>query len=420
MNKLVKRSLIAVVILGVIGAGALAISHQRKKAQEAPKFRTQEIDRGPITQAVQASGTLQPVTSVSVGTQISGTVSERLVDFNDRVKKGQVLLRLDPALIQARIRQAQAQLESAQASLALARSNDERNQRLQSQGFIAGAALEQTKREVQAALANVEVAKAQLDTARTDLNNSVVRSPIDGVVIKRNADVGQTVAASFQTPELFQIAQDLTRMQIYTSVSEADVGLIRTGQTVRFLVDAYPEREFEGKVQQFRLSPNSTSGVVTYNIVIDVANPDELLKPGMTAQTRIVVSSKPDVVRIPTAALRFRPDEDANAKKNGNEKEKDKTEKPGQASKPGDQPQTAAVATPAPKANPTDDGVLSSIRGGSRVFRVYTIGPDNEPKLHDVTIGIANTRFTEMVTGDLKPGDQVITRAITPAIAGAN
>jgi HlyD family secretion protein len=405
MNKLVKRGLIAVVILGVLGAGALAVSHQRKKAQDAPKFRTQEIDRGPITQAVQASGTLQPVTSVSVGTQVSGTVSERLVDFNERVKKGQVLLKLDPALIQARIRQAQAQLESAQASLALARSNEERNQRLQSQGFIAGAALEQTKREVQAAQANVEVAKAQLDTAKTDLNNSVVRSPIDGVVIKRNADVGQTVAASFQTPELFQIAQDLTRMQIYTSV--ADVGLIREDQVVRFLVDAYPEKEFEGRVRQFRLSPNSTSGVVTYNIVIDVANPDELLKPGMTAQTRIVVSSKPDVVRIPTAALRFRPEEDASAKK-----------KSDQSAKEGDKAQ--ATPTPKPKADSTDDGVLSSVRGGSRVFRVYTIGPDNEPKLHDVTIGIANTRFTEMVSGDLKPGDQVITRLINPVLPGNN
>jgi HlyD family secretion protein len=407
MNKLVKRGLIGLVVLAVLGGGAAYVSQQKKKAQEAPKFRTQEVDRGPITQAVQASGTLQPVTSVSVGTQVSGTVSERLVDFNDRVKKGQVLLKLDPALIQARIRQAQAQLESAQASLALARSNEERNQRLQSQGFIAGAALEQTKREVQAALANVEVAKAQLDTAKTDMNNSVVRSPIDGVVIKRNADVGQTVAASFQTPELFQIAQDLTRMQIYTSVSEADVGLIRNGQVVRFVVDAYPEKEFEGKVQQFRLSPNSTSGVVTYNIVIDVSNPDELLKPGMTAQTRIVVSSKPDVVRIPTAALRFRPEEDAKAKTA-------KAEKAGKEGKDGATPSPS----PSPKTDANDDGVLGTIRGGARVFRVYTVGPENQPKQHDVTIGIANTRFTEMVTGDLKPGEQVITRTIAPAPSG--
>jgi HlyD family secretion protein len=408
MNKWVKRGIYAAVVLAVVGGGALAISHQKKKAAEALKFRTQAIDRGPITQAVLASGTLQPVVSVNVGTQVSGTVSERLVDFNDRVKKGQVLLKLDPALIQARIRQATAQLGSARASLALATANHERNLRLQSQGFISGAAIEQTKRELEAAQASVEVAKAQLDSATTDLNNSIVRSPIDGVVIKRNIDVGQTVAASFQTPDLFQIAQDLKRMQIYTNVSEADVGLIREGQVVRFSVDAYQDREFEGRVEQFRLNSTSTSGVVTYNIVISVANPDELLKPGMTAQTRIVVASKPDVVRIPTAALRFRPEEDAAQKKRVAEKKKDD----GEQGK-----DVAAKETPA--ADPKDDGVLSATRGGARIFRVYTVGPENTPKVHDVTIGISNTRFTEMVTGDLKPGDEVITRSLATTDSAA-
>ena len=222
-------------------------------------------------------------------------------------------------------------------------------------------------------------------------------------MIKRNADVGQTVAASFQTPDLFQIAQDLKQMQIHTSVSEADVGLIKPGQAVRFFVDAYPEKEFEGKVEQFRLNPNSTVGVVTYNIVIGVANPEELLKPGMTAQTRIVVASKTDVIRIPTAALRFTPEEDASPQAKLVDK-KSKTETK-------ENPQSTEKS----KADPKDDGMLTSMKSGSRVFRVYTAGKDNVPKLHEVTIGISNTRFTEMVGGELKAGDAVITRNLFSA-----
>jgi HlyD family secretion protein len=320
-------------------------------------------------------------------------------------------LRLDPSLIQARIRQANAQLASAQASLTLARSTFDRNTRLQGQGFIAGAVVEQSKREFDVALTTVEVAKAQLDSAQTDMNNSVVRSPIDGVVIKRNTDVGQTVAASFQTPDLFQIAQDLKLMQIHTNVSEADVGLIKNGQDVKFVVDAYPEREFEGKVEQFRLNPTTTSGVVTYNIIITVANTEELLKPGMTAQTRIVVASKPDVLRIPTAALRFRPDEDEVKKSNTKDEKKNDA-------KADAKDKTAAKKSSEPAADPKDDGVTIATKSGNRVFRVYTIGEGNTPKQHDVTIGISNTRFTELVTGELKAGDELITRLIAPKTEG--
>jgi HlyD family secretion protein len=415
MNRWLKRGLILAVVVGVGAVAMTALNRAKQEKAEAPKFRTQAIDRGAITQVVLASGALQPVTTVNIGTQVSGTVSERLVDFNDRVKKGQVLLRLDPSLIQARIRQANAQLASAQASLTLARSTFDRNTRLQGQGFIAGSVVEQSKREFDVALTNVEVAKAQLDSAQTDMNNSVVRSPIDGVVIKRNTDVGQTVAASFQTPDLFQIAQDLKRMQIHTNVSEADVGLIKNGQDVKFVVDAYPEREFEGKVEQFRLNPTTTSGVVTYNIVITVANPEELLKPGMTAQTRIVVASKPDVLRIPTAALRFRPDEDAVKKANAKEEKKSGEKADAKADA---KDKTAAKKVSEPAADPKDDGVTIATKSGNRVFRVYTVGEGNTPKQHDVTIGISNTRFTELVTGELKAGDELITRAIAPKIEG--
>ena len=387
-----KRSAIALVLLGVLGAGALFYVRHNPKPEE-PKFRTTAIDEGAITQVVLATGTLQPVITVNVGTQVSGTVLERRADFNDHVTKGQVLLRLDPANLQARLRQTQAQLAANDAALVLAQATYARNQKLVAAGFISALTLDQGKREVDAGLANVELGRAQVESAQTDLDNSVIRSPIDGVVIRRNTDVGQTVAASFQTPDLYLLAKDLRQMVIQTNVSEADVGLIKAAQRVSFTVDAYPEREFEGKVQQFRLNSASNQGVVTYTIIVDVANPDELLKPGMTAQTRIVVSSKPRVMRLPTAALRFRPDEDAL-----------------KAAAP------AASAASAPqsveeKARADDDGVLTATRSGAKLYRVYTVGEKQVPKLHEVTIGIANTRFTELISSDLLTGAEVITRS---------
>lgn len=398
MKPWIKRSAMVAVLLLVAMGIAWQFGHQGSKTEEA-KYRIAAIDEGAITQVVLATGTLQPVITVNVGTQVSGTVLERRADFNDRVTKGQILLRLDPANLQARLRQSNAQLASAQAALVLAKATFERNQKLVTEGFISALTLDQGRREVDAALANTELAKAQVESAQTDLDNSVIRAPIDGVVIRRNTDVGQTVAASFQTPDLYLLAKDLRQMIIQTNVSEADVGLIKVGQRVSFNVDAYPEREFEGTVQQFRLNSASSQGVVTYTIVVDVANPEELLKPGMTAQTRIVVASKPKVARLPTAALRFRPDDEAT-----------KTSVP---KKP-----TSAPKTTEEKARAEDDGVLTSVRSGRKVYRVYTVGEKQQLKLHEVTIGISNTRFTELISGDLKPGDEVITRSAEPPASG--
>ena len=407
MKPWIKRSIYPLVVVAIAGGGTYLYSKWADKP-ETPKFRTATIDQGAITQVVLATGTLQPVITLNVGTQVSGTVLERRADFNDRVTKGQVLLRLDPATLQARLRQARAQLGAADASLVLARATYERNQKLVAAGFISALTLDQGKREVDAGTANVELARAQVQSAETDLSNSVIRSPIDGVVIRRNTDVGQTVAASFQTPDLYLLAKDLRQMVIQTSVSEADVGLIKQYQAVRFTVDAYPEREFEGSVQQFRLNSTNTAGVVTYTIIVDVDNPEELLKPGMTAQTRIVVATKDKVTRLPTAALRFRPDEDSL---------KTKATKPATPS--------SALAASAPgtakesamdKARADDDGVLTALNSGRKVYRIYTVGEKQEPKEHDVTIGIANTRFTELISGDLKAGDEVITRSAEPAV----
>lgn len=403
MKPWIKRCIVALVLLSV-AASAVYLYRQRAAQPEKPKFRTVQIDEGAITQVVLATGSLQPVTTVNVGTQVSGTVLERHADFNDRVTRGQVLLRLDPANLEARVRQTRAQLMAVEAALVLAKSTFERNQKLVQAGFISPLTLDQGKREVDAGHANVEVARAQVEAAQTDLSNSVIRAPIDGVVIRRNTDVGQTVAASFQTPDLYLLAKDLRKMVIQTSVSEADVGLIQPGQAVRFTVDAYPEREFEGKVQQFRLNATNTQGVVTYAIMVDVENPEELLKPGMTAQTRIVVATKTKVTRLPTAALRFRPDEDS-LKGAGADAAQSAASAP-----------NSAQRSENAKARADDDGVLTANQAGRKVYRVYTVGAKQQPLQHDVTIGIANTRFTELMTGDLKPGDEVITRLAEPPV----
>ena len=444
MKRLTQALTLALLLLATGGA---ALWWQQRPPTKLPdKYRTVAIDRGPITQVVMATGTLQPVTTVNVGTQVSGTVLERFADFNDRVKRGQVLLRLDPANLQARLRQAQAKAASAQASLDLARATLERKRRLLEQNFISALALDQNQREFDAAQANVEVAKAQVDAAQTDVNNSVIRSPIDGVVIKRNVDVGQTVAASFQTPDLYLLARDLRQMQIHSNVSEADVGLVRPGQPVRFTVDAYPDAEFEGQVQQFRLNATTTQGVVTYNIVVGVDNSDERLKPGMTAQTRIVLQSKPDVLRLPTAAFRFQPDDEerkamlavASAAASAPAAaavgvSASQAEAPARGSGTPSAAASARTATGAgagagtgtgtgPDAGAgaaawatSDDGVLTRTGAGQRVFRVWTVGPGPAqlPQPHEVTVGIANTRYTELanvLSGSVKAGDALITR----------
>ena len=406
---------VALALLVLALAAAAAWLKWRPAPPEEAKYRSAVVDRGPITQVVMATGTLQPVITVNVGTQVSGTVLERLADFNDHVKRGQVLLRLDPANLQARLRQAQAQAALAEASLTLASASLERNRRLVLAEFISALALDQSQREYDAARANVDLARAQVDAARTDVDHSVIKSPIDGVVIRRNADVGQTVAASFTTPELFVLARDLREMQIHASVSEADVGLIRPGQAVRFTVDAYPDAEFDGQVQQFRLNSATTQGVVTYTIVVSVKNDDQRLKPGMTAQTRIVLQSKADVLRLPTAALRFQPDDDEQ-KAIAAVAAKAASGAVSVVSPVVSSAASSAASSPSLANTGGDDGVLTRTRGGQRVYRVWTVGPGQVPQLHEVTVGIANTRYTELagvLSGSVKAGDALITRRIS-------
>src|SRR5438105_6954970 len=277
----------------------------------AANYQTATITRGPITQAVTATGTLNPVVNVQVGSQVSGNISKLFADFNSQVKAGQVVAQIDPALFQAAVTQAEGDVASAQAALELARLNAKRTQDLFARKTSSQADLDQALANLHQAEANVKIKQGALDKAKADLEHCTITSPIDGVVISRSVDVGQTVAASLQAPVIFQIANDLTKMQIDSNVAEADVGVVEVGQDVDFTVDAFPTRTFHGKVVQVRNAPITVQNVVTYDTVIGVENKDLKLKPGMTANVSIIIAHKDDVLQLKNAALRFRPPEAA-------------------------------------------------------------------------------------------------------------
>jgi HlyD family secretion protein len=315
------RTLFLIALLAAMAAGAYAL-WPKNKSEQNNRYRTMQIDRGDIQQIISANGTLNPVVLVNVGTQVSGTVSRLHADFNDTVRAGQVLAELDPSLFTAQLAQSRGAVASAQAALKLAQANERRARELYGKDYIARSELDQATQALESARAQFHSAEGQLKRDQTNFDYSIIRSPVSGVVISRNVDVGQTVAASFQTPTLFTIAQDLKRMQIYTTVAEADVGGIREGQPVRFTVDAFANREFQGKVRQIRLNPQIQQNVVTYNVVIDVDNRDEILLPGMTAFVSIVIDERHQVLRMPLAALRFRPESPAPDKTRGKSGEK--------------------------------------------------------------------------------------------------
>jgi HlyD family secretion protein len=315
-----KKLLLTVTALAVIAAGVGAYYRYRKAGPE-PTVTTAAVSRGDIVDTVGATGTVQAVTTVQVGTQVSGTIQELHADFNSLVRKGQVIARLDPSLFQTQIEQARANLIRAQADLERlkvtlddARTKLKRAQELWAKKLIPQNELEtaevnvrSTDAQIRSAQAQVTQAEAALNQNQVNLQHTVIEAPIDGLVISRNVDVGQTVAASMQAPTLFVLAADLTKMQVVANLDESDVGRIRPGQRVSFRVDAYPTDDFSGTVSQVRLQPIVQQNVVTYATVIDVPNPDLKLKPGMTANVNVEIARRSNVIRVPNAALRFRP-----------------------------------------------------------------------------------------------------------------
>src|SRR5213594_4441345 len=284
------------------------VVRQWRNSGEA-SLQTATMTRGPITQAVTATGTLNPVVNVQVGSQVSGNISKLFVDFNSQVKAGQVVAQIVPAVFQATVTQAEGDVANAQSALELARVNAKRTEDLFTRKTSSQADLDQAVANLHQAEANVKIKQGALDKAKADLEHCTITSPIDGVVISRSVDVGQTVAASLQAPVIFQIANDLTKMQIDANVAEADVGVLEVGQDVDFTVDAFPMRTFHGKVVQVRNAPITVQNVVTYDTVNGVSNPDLKLKPGMTANVSIIVAHKDNVLQIKNAALRYRPAE---------------------------------------------------------------------------------------------------------------
>jgi len=370
---------LALALVVVLALGALWWrSHGREDV--AQKYRNAAVRTGAITQTVSANGTLNPVVLVNVGTQVSGTVAKLHVDFNDRVKAGQVLLELDPSVLRAQLAQSEANLRNARAALELARANERRSKSLFDQDYIARQDYDQAVHARESAEAQVALAEAQVKKDRTNLGYSIIRSPVSGVVVNRTVDVGQTVAASFQTPTLFQIAQDLRKMQIDSNFAEADIGAVKVGQPVRFTVDAFPDRTFRGSVRQVRLNATVQQNVVTYDVVVAVDNPEEILLPGMTAYVNIIVARRDDVLLVPNAALRFRPE-------------------PARGARGG-----------APRA-PGEDGA------GANRGRVYVIADDSLREV-PVETGITNGRVTEVTSGALKDGDAVVTGLAQAASEG--
>ena len=361
--------ILAIAVMAVL-AGIIIVFSGSKKI----KFKTAKIQKGEITQTVRATGNVNPVTTIIVGTRVSGTIVALYADYNSRIKKGQLIAQIDPTPFENELKHSEAELLNAKATLFKAEvtlkdteRTLKRKQELFKRDLIARSELDDAetayntaRAQYEIALAQVKKAEAGLRQAKTNLGYTRIVSPVDGVVIAKNVEVGQTVAASFQTPTLFTIAPDLTKMQVDTNVDEADISKIKTGMEVNFTVDAYPDKKFKGIVSQIRLSPTVTQNVVTYNVVISLDNSHLLLKPGMTANVTFVVNSKENVIKIPNSALRFK----------------------------------------MPDTPPSKQQGVWVIRGGKSV-RV------------NVKTGISDGEWTELIEGDLKEGEEVIIEIAT-------
>lgn len=395
--KRIGKILLGVTLAAGLVGGGIWYAKQRAANDPEQRYKLATIEKGEVTQTVSANGTLNPVVLVSVGTQVSGTVRKLYVDFNDKVKQGQPLLELDDALVSAAERQSAANVVSAQASLELAQANEARMKALFAQEYVSRQEYDQARQALKSAQAQVALARAQNDRDRANLNFTVIRSPVDGVVVDRVVDLGQTVAASFQTPVLIKIAQDLSEMRIDTSFAEADIGLIREGQKARFTVDAFPNKNFTGEVQQIRLNPTNTQNVVTYNVRINVANPDQVLLPGMTAYVNIAVDRRQGVLLVPNGALRFKPADAADRKaENGQKPASTAAMTPGMG---------AGMGGGAPDKGPGDKKGKKR-DGQSGTVYVLDGGAIRPVSVH---LGITDNRNTEIVGGELKEGDRVVT-----------
>lgn len=372
-NKLLQKKIIVFLSILLISIVVFCVfAHTNAK----PKYKVSKVERNTIVETVEASGVINPVKTVSIGSQVSGIISEIYVDYNSQVKQGQLLAQLDPSLLQAQVNKAQGDVNAARANYQKAKSmlnydqkNYQRYKRLYEKRYVAKGDLDLAEATYKADSAQVNAMSGQIAQSMATLQNNATNlrytriiSPVNGVVVSRSVDVGQTVAASFQTPTLFTVAQDLTKMQIEVSVSEADIGKVKVGQNVEYTLDGYPDEVFNGKVSQVRLSPTTVSNVVTYTVIVLVNNNDGKLKPGMTANVSVITNKKENVICVENAALRFTP---------------------------------------------------IDITGGKK-FKEQGIWllTKNEPNRVDIKTGITDSDYTEIISDKVKEGDEVILESL--------
>lgn len=389
-----QRRFLIVAILVVVGVLIGLFFLRRGKDEGGDPYRTEAVSRGDVSATVSATGTLSAVTTVQVGSQVSGVISALYADFNSQVKKGQLLAELEPTSFLQTVEQRQADVTRSQIEAANAQVNYNRQKRLAASGLIARAELDAAKAAYDSARAQLAQSQAALRQAKTNLGYTKIYSPVDGQVVDRSYDVGQTVAASFSAPTLFTIAQDLTKMQVQASVDQSDIGQVKVGQPVRFTVDAYPDEQFRAAVSQVRLNATVNQNVITYPVIIAVANPDLKLRPSMTADVTIQVSTVRDALLVPNAALRFRP-----------------------ATEEGREGQQGRQGGNRGGFNRSGGGSGSGKAGRQRGQSVYVLAKSENGKetgLRQVRLqtGITDGRHTQVLrvlSGPLNPGDPVVT-----------
>jgi HlyD family secretion protein len=386
MNRSKRWSVVAAALV-LVAASGYAMYRYQDHGEEG--FLIEAVSRGSVVATVTASGTVNPVTNVQVGTYVSGPILAIYADFNSRVAKGQIVAKIDPAPFQVKVKSSEAAVANAkahvlkdQADLAFKKLSYERSQKLLEKSFISQNDLDTAKSNYDQAAAQlvldqaaVKQAQADLEAARIQLSYTDIHSPVDGVVVSRSVDVGQTVAASFQTPTLFLIAQDLTKMQVDTNVSESDIGNVGVGQDATFRVDAYPERDFHGLVRQVRNAPINVQNVITYDVVVAVDNPKLELRPGMTATITITTARADDVLRVPLRALRFHPERGA-------------------------RPEAAPTRAPG--------GDQTAKRTGPRSPAVFVQAGDGQMKRVHVQVGVQNDAYAELTSGELSENDPLV------------
>lgn len=452
---------IAIGAIVLVAAGGFY--YLRRPKEKAPEYRTARVERGTITATITATGTLKPVTMVQVGSQVSGTILSLHADFNSTVKRGQLVAQLDPSFYRSQLAQADANLARAEVNVTDAERTFKRSQELMSRGLISQAEVDGNEAALDRSRAELRQARASVDQSRVNLDHTTITSPIDGVVVSRNVDVGQTVAASLQAPVLFEIANDLTAMQVEASIDEADIGQVQVGQMAHFTVDAFPDAPFTGTVAQIRLQAITVQNVVTYTTVIAVPNPDLKLRPGMTANVTVDVAKRDDVIKIPAAALSFKmatkpekagrnsaaarepaagagPRADSSGSPAGGRRGR-----PGHgmgdslhAGRAGDSLRAGGRWSGESSGAPGDGGRGNwngggggaggggwngggSGRGGRGGQTVYVVVPGGEPRPVTVRTGITDGYFTELTRGELREGEEVIVGLVgASASAGGN